>query len=54
MKFSNQKLAWTYYQCLEYAITAHFNYSFIPSHISTQNKDMCHGIVGFNMIKIQS
>ena len=28
MIFINQKLVWTYYQCLDYAITSHLNHSF--------------------------
>ena len=53
-KFWSQKLAQsTYHQCPEFAITAHFKL-LIPPHLSTQNMDMCHGTIGFNLIEIES
>ena len=54
MKNLSQNLVRTYYQYVEYAITAHFNRSFIPSHFSTQNQDICHGTIGSSLIEIQS
>ena len=48
----SQKLAQTYYQCLESTITAHLNRSF--PQFSLQNQEMCHGTIGFVLIKIKS
>ena len=46
MDFKTQKLARTYYQCLECAITL------VPPHFTTQNQDMCHNTIGSNLVEI--
>ena len=47
VRFVSQNLARTYYQCLEFVTTTHV------FQFSTQNQDMCYGIIGSNMIEIQ-
>ena len=52
MNFWSQKLARTYYQCLEYVMAVHVNCSFLLT-LALKNWDMCHGIIGSGLIKIQ-
>ena len=51
MTFENQKLVQTYYQCLEYAITAHFNISFLFT-LALKTKDICHNTIDSGLIRI--
>ena len=51
MEFWNRKLPQTYYWWLEYAITAHYNRSFMLS-VTHKNHDMCHGNADFDMFEI--
>ena len=53
MNFWSQKLAWTYYQCLEFAITAHFNNSFFLT-LALWTRVCVHGNIGSSMIESQS
>ena len=52
MNHWRQKLAWTYYQCLEFAKATYFN--LIPPLYSNQNQDMCHGTIDSDLVGIQS
>ena len=52
MDFSSQKLVQTYYQCLDYYHNRSFK-PLIPPHFNTQNHDMCHGTIDFDLIEIR-
>jgi hypothetical protein len=51
MNFSSQELAWTYYQCLAYAITTYFYRSFLLS-LALKTKNMYQGTIGPDPIEI--
>jgi hypothetical protein len=53
MNFWSQKLTWTYYQHLEYGITAHFNHSFLLTS-ALRNKDMRRDTIGPGLIEIMT
>lgn len=38
-------------QCLQSAITAHFNHPPIPPHFSAQSQDMCQGTISYGLIE---
>ena len=50
--FWSQKLAQTYYQCLKFDVFVSFN-PLIPPPCSSPTKDMCHGAISSDMIRIQ-
>ena len=48
--FLSQKLVRTYYQCLAH----NRSYKpFIPPHFDTQDQDICHGTIDYDLIKIE-